>query len=53
MYLCCFTHSLYILRALERLISRAIEQSGIRTVERQTELHNNEHGKIRKNVKLT
>src|SRR5205823_14069306 len=41
------------LRALERLISRAIEKSGIRTVERQTELHNNEHGKIRKNVKLT
>jgi integrase len=41
------------LRALEGLISRAIEKSGIRTVERQTELHNNEHGKIRKNVKLT
>ena len=40
------------LRALERLISRAIEKSGIRTVERQTELYN-EHGKIRKNVKLT
>src|SRR5919108_238885 len=28
------------------------EKSGIRRVERQTELHN-EHGKIRKNVKLT
>jgi hypothetical protein len=41
-----------MLRALERLISRTIEKSGIRTVERQTELHN-EHGKVRKNVRLT
>jgi integrase len=40
------------LRAVERLISRTIEKSGIRTVERQTELHN-EHGKVRKNVRLT
>ena len=40
------------LRAVERLISRTIEKSGLRTVERQTELHN-EHGKIRKNVRLT
>jgi integrase len=40
------------LRTLERLISRTIEKSGIRTVERITELHN-EKGKIRKNVKLT
>ena len=37
---------------MERLISRTIEKSGLRTVERQTELHN-EHGKIRKNVRLT
>jgi len=40
------------LRALERLISRSIEKSGIRTVERSTEL-NRAKGKIRKNVKLT
>jgi integrase len=40
------------LRALERLISRTIEKSGIRTVERITELHG-EKGKIRKNVRLT
>jgi integrase len=41
------------LRAVERLISRTIEKSGIRTVERQTELQHNEHGKVRKNVRLT
>jgi integrase len=41
------------LRAVERLISRTIEKSGIRTVERQTELQHNEHGKIRKDVRLT
>ncbi|MPZ08500.1 MAG: tyrosine-type recombinase/integrase, partial [Nitrososphaeraceae archaeon] len=40
------------LRAAERLISRTIEKSGIRTVERVTELHG-EKGKIRKNVRLT
>lgn len=40
------------LRAAERLISRTIEKSGIRTVERITELHS-EKGKIRKNVRLT
>ena len=40
------------LRAAERLISRTIEKSGIRTVERITELHD-EKGKIRKNVRLT
>lgn len=40
------------LRAAERLISRTIEKSGIRTVERITELHG-EKGKIRKNVRLT
>jgi integrase len=40
------------LRAAERLLSRTIEKSGIRTVERITELHS-EKGKIRKNVKLT
>ena len=40
------------LRAVERLISRTIEKSGIRTIERQTELQNG-HGKIRKNVRLT
>jgi integrase len=40
------------LRAAERLISRTIEKSGIRTVERITEL-NGEKGKIRKNVRLT
>jgi len=39
------------LRAAERLISRTIEKSGIRTVERITELHN-EKGKIRKNIRL-
>jgi hypothetical protein len=39
-------------RAAERLISRTIEKSGIRTVERITELHG-EKGKIRKNVRLT
>jgi hypothetical protein len=38
------------LRAAERLISRTIEKSGIRTVERITELHG-EKGKIRKNVR--
>ena len=41
------------LRTVERLISRAIEKSGLRTVQRQTELQNNEHGKIRKDVRLT
>jgi len=41
------------LRALERLISRTIEKSGLRIVERQTELQHNEHGKIRKDVRLT
>ena len=40
------------LRAVERLISRTMEKSGLRTVERQTELHN-EHGKIRKCVVTT
>ncbi|MGA8084582.1 MAG: site-specific integrase [Candidatus Nitrosopolaris sp.] len=40
------------LRTVERLISRAIEKSGIRTVETITELHG-EKGKIRKNVRLT
>jgi integrase len=40
------------LRSVERLISRTIEKSGIRTVERITELHG-EKGKIRKNVRLT
>jgi integrase len=40
------------LRAAERLISRTIEKSGIRTVERITESHS-EKGKIRKNVRLT
>jgi integrase len=40
------------LRAVERLVSRTLEKSGIRTVERITELHS-EKGKIRKNVKLT
>lgn len=40
------------LRTVERLISRAIEKSGIRSVERQTEFHN-DHGKVRKNVRLT
>lgn len=40
------------LRALERLISRAIEKSGIRTVERMTEF-SEEKGRIRKNVRLT
>jgi integrase len=41
------------LRAVERLISRTIEKSGLRTVERQTELQRGEHGKIRKDVRLT
>jgi integrase len=41
------------LRALERLISRTIEKSGLRTVQRQTELQHSEHGKIRKDVRLT
>ncbi|MFL6398225.1 MAG: hypothetical protein ACJ72J_01415 [Nitrososphaeraceae archaeon] len=40
------------LRAVERLISRTMEKSGLRTVERHTELHG-EHGKVRKNVRLT
>jgi hypothetical protein len=40
------------LRALEWLISQTIQKSGLRTVERQTELHN-DHGRIRKNVRLT
>ena len=40
------------LRALERLISRTIEKSGIRTVERMTEF-SGEKGRIRKNVRLT
>ena len=40
------------LRALEWLISQTIQKCGLRTVERQTEL-SNEHGKIRKNVRLT
>jgi integrase len=34
------------LRAVERLISRTIEKSGLRTVQRQTELQHDEHGKI-------
>jgi len=37
---------------VERLISRTVEKSGLRTVERITELHS-EKGKIRKIVKLT
>jgi hypothetical protein len=41
------------LRAVERLISRTIEKSGLRTVERQTELQRGEHGRIRKDVRLT
>jgi integrase len=41
------------LRAVERLIARTIEKSGLRTVERQTELQHNEHGRIRKEVRLT
>jgi integrase len=41
------------LRAVERLISRTIEKSGLRTVQRQTELQHDEHGKIRKDVRLT
>jgi integrase len=41
------------LRAVERLISRTIEKSGLRTVQRQTELQHSEHGKIRKDVRLT
>jgi integrase len=41
------------LRAVERLISRTIEKSGLRTVERQTELQHGEHGRIRKDVRLT
>jgi integrase len=41
------------LRAAERLISRTMEKSGLRTVERQTELQHNEHGRIRKEVRLT
>jgi integrase len=41
------------LRALERLIARTIEKSGLRTVERQTEVQYNEHGRIRKDVRLT
>ena len=40
------------LRALEWLISQTIQKSGLRTVERQTESHN-DHGRIRKNVRLT
>lgn len=40
------------LRALEWLISQTIQKSGLRTVERLTEIPN-EHGKIRKNVRLT
>jgi integrase len=40
------------LRAVERLISRTIEKSGLRTIERETEFRN-EHGKVRKNVRLT
>jgi hypothetical protein len=40
------------LRAVEKLISRTIEKSGIRTIERQTELQN-DHDKIRKNTILT
>jgi integrase len=40
------------LRALEWLISQTIQKCGLSTVERQTEL-SNEHGKIRKNVRLT
>jgi hypothetical protein len=41
------------LRAVERLIARTIEKSGLTTVERQTELQHNEHGRIRKEVRLT
>ena len=40
------------LRALEWLISQTIQKSGLTTVERQTEIPS-EHGKIRKNVRLT
>ena len=40
------------LRTVEHLVSRTVEKSGIRSIERITELHN-EKGKIRKNVKLT
>jgi integrase len=40
------------LRALEWLISQTIQKSGLRTVERQTEIHES-HGRIRKNVRLT
>ncbi len=40
------------LRAFEWLISQTIQKCGLRTVERQTEIYN-EHGKIRKNVRLT
>jgi len=40
------------LRALEWLISQTIQKSGLSTIERQTELHD-DHGRIRNNVKLT
>ncbi len=40
------------LRTIERLISRSLEKSGIRTVEKITDFHS-EKGKIRKNVRLT
>jgi integrase len=40
------------LRALEWLISQTIQKSGLSTVERQTELHD-DHGRIRNNVRLT
>jgi hypothetical protein len=40
------------LRALEWLISQTVQKSGLRTVERQTEIHK-DHGRIRKNVRLT
>ncbi len=40
------------LRALEWLISQTIQKSGLSTLERQTELHD-DHGRIRNNVRLT
>jgi len=40
------------LRTVERLISRAVEKSGIRTVQRMTEPYSKK-GRIRKNIRLT
>jgi integrase len=40
------------LRTVERLISRAVEKSGIRTVQKMTVPHS-EKGRIRKNIRLT